>query len=285
MTSPTKIVGVILTRDEEANVARAVDSLRPVVDTVVVVDSESTDATCALARQRGAVVVVHPFEGFSAQRNWAIEHVVDTYHPDLILSLDADEWLSDDLVADLNARAAGGALTADAYLLHRRIRFDGRFLRWGGFANTWLPRLFRPESARYEDRGINEHLALVPSARLDRLRGHLVNDDVTSREEHIAKHNRYSSLEAQARLSLRAGRSERTSLLDAVRLPYLRRRWLRQHVWDRLPARPAIRFVQIYLLAGGLLDGRAGFRRALFEAWQEMCTDLKTEAILAGRRP
>jgi len=111
------------------------------------------------------------------------------------------------------------------------------------------------------------------------LDGRLVNDDVTSWEDHIAKHNRYSTLEAQARVQLRRGQAEATTWSEALLRPYLRRRWLRQHVWDRLPARPAVRFVQIYVLAGGILDGRAGFRRALFEAWQEMCTDLKAEEI------
>jgi hypothetical protein len=165
------------------------------------------------------------------------------------------------------------------YLLHRQIQFDGRALRWGGFGNTWLPRLYRPTAGRYEDRLVNEHLAVGPGATIGRLPGRLVNADVSSWTDHIAKHNRYSTFEAMARVQLRRGQTQATSWSDAVAHPYLRRRWLRQHVWDRLPARPAIRFVQIYLVAAGFLDGRAGFRRALFEAWQEMCTDMKAEAL------
>lgn len=277
MASRPRIAGYVLTRNEEHNVARAVQSLASVCDHVLVVDSESDDRTVEIAQGLGAEVLLHPFAGFSAQRNLAVEHLSCTRDPDYILTIDADEWLTGELVADLKARVDAGSLTDDVYLLHRRIRYDGRDLRWGGFAGTWLPRLFRPSAGPYEQRTVNEHLSLERSATVGRLRGHLVNDDVASWEEHIAKHNRYSTLEAQARVQLRRGEAEPTTLGEALRRPYLRRRWLRQHVWDRLPARPALRFVQIYILAGGILDGRAGFRRALFESWQEMCTDLKAE--------
>jgi len=279
MSKPPLLVAYVLTRDEEANVTRAVRSLASVCEHVLVVDSESTDRTAEIARKLGADVLVHPFDGFSAQRNLAIEHLCANHDPDFILTIDADEWLTDELVTDLKARMDSGALIDDVYLLHLRIRYDGRDLRWGGFAQTWLPRLFRPSAGRYEDRVINEHLSLEEGATIGRLRGHLVNDDVNFWEEHIAKHNRYSSLEAQARVQLRSGKAEATTWREAYRRPYLRRRWLRQHVWERLPAHPMVRFMQIYVLAGGVLDGRAGFRRALFEAWQEMCTDLKTEEI------
>ena len=92
-------------------------------------------------------------------------------------------------------------------------------------------------------------------------------------------HIAHSTLEAQARIRLKERLDERVSAREAFHLPYLRRRWLRQHIWDKLPAKPAIRFIQIYLLSLGLLDGKAGFRRALFEAWQEMCIDMKVEQL------
>jgi hypothetical protein len=279
MADHTRLVGYVLTRNEENNIERSVRSLAAVCQHVVVVDSESTDATVEIAREQGADVVVHPFKGFSAQRNSALDHIGATYDPDYILTIDADEWLDDVLLADLWDRIERNALTADVYLLHREIRYDGRALRWGGFGSTWLPRLFRPTSGRYEARVVNEHLALVPWATTARLAGRLVNADVTSWEDHIAKHNRYSTLEAGARVQLRRGEAQPTTLREAVARPYMRRRWLRQQVWDRLPARPALRFVQIYLVAGGFIDGRAGFHRAMFEAWQEMCIDLKAKEL------
>jgi glycosyltransferase involved in cell wall biosynthesis len=280
MPEELRLAGYVLTRNEAPRIRRAVTSLLEVTSDVVVVDSESTDETRSIAKELGADVVVHPFEGFSSQRNWALDYLEKRYGPDYVLSLDADEWLNDDLVTSIQTRVLDGTLgDHDVYLFHRQIRFDGRVLKWGGFANIWLPRLFRIDAGRYENRTVNEHLKLDPGATIGRLTGYLVNDDVDSWEDHIDKHNHYSTLEAQARVALRTNRGAKTTISEAVRRPYLRRRWLRQHVWDRLPARPALRFMQIYLIAGGFLDGRAGFRRALFESWQEMCTDLKAETM------
>jgi Glycosyl transferase family 2 len=280
MVDHPRVVAYVLTRNEAANIRRVLTSLQRVTDEVLVVDSESTDATRSIANELDARVVVHPFEGFSSQRNWALSYIAEHYDADYVLNLDADESLSDDLVDDLQSRFVTGRLTEDVYLLNLRVQFDGRVLRWGGFANTWLPRLFKPDVAEYELRAVNEHVSLSHSASIGRLRGWLLHHDVKSWKSYIEKHNSYSSLEAQARVEIRQGAACKTSFGEAVRRPYLRRRWLRQTVWDRLPARPALRFVHVYIVAGGLLDGRAGFRRALFESWQEMCTDIKAEEMM-----
>ena len=203
MAEPPRLAAYVLTRNEEAKIRRAVTSLLKVTEQVVVVDSESTDATGAIAAELGADVVVHPFEGFSAQRNWALDYVEDRYRPDYVLSLDADEWLSDELTKGISSRLADGSLRDhDVYLFHRQTHFDGRTLKWGGFACTWLPRLFRIDSGRYENRTVNEHLAVHRTATVGRMPGTLVNDDVDSWENYIVKHNRYSTLEAQARVDL-----------------------------------------------------------------------------------
>lgn len=274
-----RLAGCILTKDEEGRVEQAIRSLQRVADAVVVVDSESTDRTREVAAACGAEVWVRPFDGFSRQRNWALEEIGRRLDPDWILSIDADEWLGDKLITELRERLQQGGLTADAYLIRRRTRFAGRVLRRGGFARTWLLRLFRPGTVEYEERAVNEHIRLRQGAQLGRMRGSLEHTDVESWERYIDKHNRYSTLEAQARHNLREARTGRTSLREAWQRRDLRRRWLREVVWNRLPARPAIRFVQIYVLRGGLFDGQAGFRRALFEAWQEMCIDLKVETM------
>lgn len=273
------VVAYIITLNEADNIRASIISLQQVADDVLVVDSMSTDATCSIARDLGATAILHPFEGFSAQRNWALSYIRTEYRPDYVLTLDADECLSPQLIAELRSRISAGSLVDDAYMIRRRVHFDGHSLSWGGFANTWLPRLFKPGVGRYEARRVNEHLSLDPSATVRRLRGDIVNSDVASWRAYIDKHNRYSTLEAEERLALQDGLATRTRLAEALRLPYLRRRWLRQHIWDRLPAHPAVRFLQVYGLAGGALDGRAGFRRALFEAWQEMCVDMKTEEL------
>lgn len=168
MTDVPRIVGYVLTLDEEDKIAHSLTSLQRVADRVVVIDSGSTDATREVATRLGADFLAHPFSSFPAQRNWAIDQVVARHAPDFIVTIDADEWLTDDLVAELRGLAEHGRLDADVYMFHLRIRFDGRDLRWGGFANTWLHRLFRPHAGRYGDRIVNEHLILEPGTRVHR---------------------------------------------------------------------------------------------------------------------
>jgi glycosyltransferase involved in cell wall biosynthesis len=273
----TQIVGCILTRDEARNIRRAVTSLQAVTDRIVVVDSESTDDTVAIAESLGAVVLVHRFEDYSSQRNWALSAIRSRYGEVWVFSLDADEWISEELAIELRRKASTLGEDADQYIVRRRIRFDGRVLRHGGLGGIWLTRLF-PVSAIYEARSVNEHVRVADGARIGQLTSWLEHSDVNSWEQYVTKHNQYSSLEAAARLEASQS-SARLTIGAARRDRTLRRRWLRERVWNRLPARPAIRFVQIYILLAGFLDGRAGFRRALFEAWQEMMTDLKTQEM------
>ena len=277
------LVGYILTKDEEDKIETAVRSLRRVTDVVVVVDSCSTDRTAEVAEAAGATVWHHPFESFAKQRNWALDEIATTLSPEWIFALDADEVLDDALVEDLNRRLDNGGLDADLYLVHRRVKFDGRLLRWGGFANTRVARLHRTGRARYEDRPVNEHLSLLVGSPTGTLEGAIVHADVSSWERYIEKHNRYSTLEAEVRLQVAHG-VRGVTLGNAIRRRDLRRRWVRERLWNRAPSRPALRFAQLYLLMGGILDGRAGFRRALFEAWQEMCTDLKVEELRSRRK-
>lgn len=276
------LAAYVLTLDEEAHIAEAVRSLRQVTDVVAVVDSFSADATVAEAEGAGAVVWQRPFDAFNLQRNYALDRLVAEYDPRWVLTIDADERVSPELAAEIKDDVlTGDDPPWDAFTIPLRVRFCGRLLRFGGFARSRLLRLYRPGAGRYEQRPVNEHLALAPGARLGRLRAPIIHEDVMCWERHIAKHNRYSTLEAQQRA---AGDEHTVGLLAAVREPHLRRRLLRERVWNHLAAKPLLRFVQIYVLAGGVLDGAAGFRIALFHAWHEMCIEEKYKELrLRGR--
>lgn len=284
-----RLVGCILTRNEERNIATAARSMARVADIVFVVDSHSDDRTREIARSCGAIVVEHPFESYAAQRNWALAQIADRWGADVwAFTLDADEWLSDQLVAELEARKvdASAAAAADVYIVPVRRRFDGRILRHGGFGRTWSIRMWRAGYAAYGERGVNEALAVPDDARIEHLAGWLEHADVDSWERYIDKHNGYSTAEAAARLDAREHGRQLVTVAQALRDRTVRRRFVRQRVWDRLPdgAKPAIRFVQVYVVSAGFLDGKPGFERALFEAWQEMCVDLKAVALAQARR-
>lgn len=273
-----RLVAYVLTRNEEQHVGDVVRSLLLVTDRVLVIDSESEDATRKLAVDAGAEVVVHPFEGFSAQRNWAVAHLRERWGADWVLSLDADERLSAELVEEINHLALGANGHA-AYLVPRVVRFEGRLLRFGGTARSRLLRLFRATSGHYEARAVNEHFALDGGAALGALDHPIIHEDVVCWERYIDKHNRYSTMEAEARVAAQRGD---LSAMAALRRPDLRRRWVRERVWNKLPAKPAVYFLYAYVGRGGFLDGRAGLDRAVFGAWQELCSDLKWRELGDG---
>lgn len=283
-----RLVGCVLTLNEERNIARAVRSMQAVADITFVVDSHSTDDTRAIAAAEGAVVVEHTFEGYAAQRNWALAEIERRWGGDVwAFTLDADEWLSDELGAELARIASGrgaGRDEADIYIVPVRRRFDGRVLKHGGFGRTWSIRMWQAGYSAYGERAANETLVVPDDARIVYLDGWLEHADVDSWEKYIAKHNHYSTVEADARRRARDEGQQRVTFGQAVRDRSVRRRFLRQRVWDLLPdgAKPALRFVQVYVVSLGFLDRRAGFERALFEAWQEMCTDLKAREAEAA---
>jgi len=280
--SGATVVGCILTRNEERNITKALASLLAATDAVVVVDSESDDRTREIASSMGATVLVHAFESYSLQRNWALDQIAEQFGDVWVLSLDADEWLTDELAAEVRRRGPELGRDAEVYQLRRRTRFDGRVLRHGGFGTSWITRLFPVGYARYEARKVNEHLDVPDGARIGRLDGWLEHADVDSWTRYVDKHNRYSTLEAEARVA--AGTAAPTITFgEARRDPAMRRRFLRERVFNKLPARPAVRFVQVFFVSCGFLDGRSGFRRAVFEAWQEMMTDLKAEELRRER--
>src|SRR5207302_6917046 len=121
--SARRLIGCILTKNEEKNIGRAIRSLQLATNRIVVVDSASDDGTRDVARTLGAEVVVRKFDNYSAQRNWALRYIASHYGDAWAFSLDADEWLSDDLASELRSKTPNLGEDADRYLVKRRRRF------------------------------------------------------------------------------------------------------------------------------------------------------------------
>lgn len=280
-----RLAAYVLTLNEEGSVAHAVRSLRQVTDDIIVLDSGSSDRTADEATRAGAIVHVRAFDSFERQRNFAVHDVVGQFNPDWIVTIDADERISANLAREIGRTVlARDRWDVDAYTVPRILEFEGRILRHGGLGGTRLIRLYRPSAGRYENRPINEHFELAPGRRLGALKAPLEHGDVISWEHHIAKHNSYSTLEAIERAEAVFRRNRSVGLAKVFRVQHLRRRWIREHVWNRLPAKPFVRFIQMYVVSGGFLDGGPGFDVALFKAWQELCTERKFREIMRKAR-
>jgi glycosyltransferase involved in cell wall biosynthesis len=243
---------IVITKNEEAAIGRCLASVRW-ADEMVVVDSGSTDRTVELARAAGArVTVMSDWPGFGPQKNRAL----DLATGDWVLSLDADEWVTPALAAEIGAAVQRTDAPA-GFELPRLSSFVGREMRHSGWWPDHITRLFRRGSARFSDDLVHERL--VVTGAVGRLTEPLQHESFTSLEEVVDKMNRYSS--ASARMRVERGKSG--SVGSAVA----------HGVWA---------FIRTYVLRAGFLDGREGFVLAVANAEGTYYRYLK--AWLASRR-
>jgi glycosyltransferase involved in cell wall biosynthesis len=251
---------LILTRNEEKNIAQALASVSGWARQVFVVDSFSTDSTLDIARGFDCHIVQHAFAGFSDQRNWALASLpIET---PWILALDADEWLPEALKQEIEERLTSDPVES-AFAIRYRLIWMGRWIRHGYYP-TSLVRLFRRGAAFYDQRSCNEH-ALV-NGRLGRLSHDFIHEDRKSLAEWIDKHNRYAAHEAAELLLERGAADYLPARLTGSQAE--RKRWLRYKVWNRLPVilRPWLLFAYRYIYRMGFLDGREAFLFHFFQS-------------------
>ena len=233
-----KISAVIITLDEERNIADAIASVEW-ADEIVVVDSGSSDRTRDIAESHGAKVIVNEWPGFSEQKQFAVDAAAN----DWIFSLDADERVSDQLRNEILA-IRDSEPDADGYRIPRLSIYLGREIRHGGWYPDLQMRLFDRRRGRWNGAVIHESFKLDVYARSSRLRGELVHYSASEIAEHprmIAE--RYAPL--GARKMFLEGR--RTSRLKAV-----------FSAW--------FAFIRTYFFKLGFLDGFEGFCIAYFTA-------------------
>ena len=221
----------IITLDEREDLPRCLASVAGLAAQVVVVDSRSTDGTQQLAREAGAEVHERDFDGHVRQKAFALGLAREEW----VLCLDADEWLDDALREAIAAvLAAPQGQAADGYEVNRRSRYLGAWIDHCGWSPEWRLRLVRRGVARWT--GDDPHDRLELSGRVERLAGRLCHQPYRDLAEHLAKVNRYTDTMAAARHA--AG--ERAT-------------------FSSLALRPPARFVRMYLLQRGFLDGWRGF--------------------------
>lgn len=263
----TPISVVILTLNEEVNLGQCLDSCAW-CDDIVVVDSFSSDRTPDIAASHGARVIQRVFDNYAGQRNAALTEV--TYRHPWVLMVDADERIPEELVREM--REAVTHATADTVLfrMRRKDYFMGRWLRRSSLYPTWFGRLMRPGRVHIE-RDINEEY--LADGQVEHLQGHLLHYPFNKGIAYwFERHNIYSSMEALAKAR---ERTEALSLRALIgRDPVARRRALKRLAY-RLPLRPSLVFVYLYIVRLGFLDGRAGLTYSRMRASYERLIDLK----------
>ena len=184
-----KISATVVTLNEEANVARALESLR-CCDEIVVVDAGSSDQTVAIAGRLGARVIESEWPGYAKQKNYAAEQAKH----DWILSIDADEALSEALEAEIWEIKRSGP-HADAYTIPRLAQYMGRWILHSGWYPDRKVRLYDRRKARWV--GDYVHESVKVSGRLAHLQSNLLHYTCSSLSQHLRTIDRYTTLAAQ----------------------------------------------------------------------------------------
>jgi glycosyltransferase involved in cell wall biosynthesis len=263
---------LILTKNEEQDLPGCLESVRW-SDDVQVYDSYSTDRTLEIAEARGARVTQRHFDNWAAHQNWGLAQLAFR-HP-WVLYLDADERVSPKLAASMR-RAVQNPADKVAFRLRRRDFWGERWLKHA-VASSYYIRLFRPEKMRYE-RLVNP-VALADGA-VGELHGYLDHYPFNKGITHwLARHNSYSSLEAQEIMNNRAARRTFHPWQAFLAKDRSQRRAHQKQLFYRLPARPLVKFFLLYLGKRGFLDGRAGLDYALLQSFYESMIVLKTKEL------
>jgi glycosyltransferase involved in cell wall biosynthesis len=230
-----KITATIITLNEERNIARAIESLR-CCDEILVVDSGSIDRTVELAEKLGARVIESPWHGYATQKNYAAEQACN----DWILSLDADEALSESLEGEIWTLKKKGP-NYDAYTMPRLAQYLGRWILHCGWYPDRKVRLYHRAKAKWVGDFVHESVQV--NGRVGYLESNLLHFTCDSLSEHLKTMDRYTTLAAE----------ELVSRNEKIRL--------RNMILD-----PAWTFTRTYFFQRGFQDGLEGLTIAYMAA-------------------
>lgn len=233
-----KVSGVVITYNEEHNIGDCLESMREVVDEIIVVDSFSTDNTEAICTKLGARFIKNPFEGHIQQKNFAVEQASFDY----VLSLDADERLDETLRKEISAIRERG--DADGYVVSRLNNYCGKFVRYGEWNPDRKIRLWDRRKGRWAGENPHDRVVMAEGTSVKRLRGHLLHFTYRDLSQHLQQMIKFSDISAREAF----GKGKRASIIHLTLYPFFI-------------------FIRSFVLKLGFLDGYHGYLVAVNGAY------------------
>lgn len=265
------ISAVILTYNEEKHIARCVENAKKVASAVYVIDSFSKDRTCEIATSLGAIVVQHPFVNQAQQLQWALDTI--EMNSEWILRLDADEYLSDKLIKEMESTVPLLDSDVTGCDMPRDVVFMGKHLKWGKFTSLRLLRLWRNGAAYVEQRWMDEH-CILKYGKLHHMKELFFDDNRNGLTEWTEKHNKYANREIVVLLN------DKYHFWDADKT--MKGRNSRKGLYYSLPSyvRAFAYFIARYIFLLGFLDGVPGLVWHTLQAfWYRFLVDAKIREI------
>ena len=273
------ITAIILTKNEEVNIRKCIESIRPIVKRIIVVDSGSDDATVSIAKQLGAEVLVNELRPFlyAKQFLYGMEHGNITTK--WVFRIDADEELTKESADEIEILCNENEKTdVNGIVVRFEVNFMGRAIRHGGVYPLRKLLLFKYGKGNIEDRCMDEHCVLFEGRSVEVTHDSLHHDD-KGLSAWIDKHNNYSTREMQdyfnsVESASATGLGREHSLDAKVKF----KRFLRWKIYYKLPAgfRAWAYYFYRYYLRLGFLDGREGKIFCFMQAyWYRFLVDAK----------
>ncbi|HTO37703.1 MAG TPA: glycosyltransferase family 2 protein [Brumimicrobium sp.] len=231
------LTSTIITLNEERNIGRCIDALKKVSDEIIVLDSFSTDRTVDICKEKGVRIEQRKWEGYSNSKNYLNQLATHEY----IFSVDADEVLDEELIQEVARIKKEGF--EGVYSVNRLTNYCGTWIRHSGWYPDVKTRIFPKSKSHWSGAFVHEELIIEGQPKPKLLAGHLLHYSYYSKTEHRARADKYSALTAQKMF----------------------------HQGKRVgPLKPYVsalgRFVAMYFIKAGFLDGKAGFTIARISA-------------------
>ena len=238
---------VVITRNEERSIQKCLEGVKW-ADEIIVVDSFSGDRTAEIAGAFGAKVFQKKFEGYGSQKNYAVEKASNEW----ILSVDADEVVTAGLKDEILETIKNPSKCA-AFKIPRKLYFQGRLMKRGGCSPDYQMRLFKKGAAKFDLEPVHERLLFDgPTGKLKNSIIHYSYENLT---DYFERFNRYTSLDAVKR----------------------RQKGARAELWHRVV--PFHKFISMYFLKLGFLDGRQGLDWAVLCAFYDIVKFMKLREL------
>jgi len=253
-------------------------SVKEIADEILIVDSSSSDETLNIAQKYGARIIQREYQYSASQKNWAIPQAKNEW----ILLLDSDERLTERLRDEIRNLMEDEDKLAevDGFKIARRHYFLGKWLRFGGRYPLYNVRLFR-RNCRYEDRNVHAHI-LLPKDKMRKIKGDIIHFSDRNLDQIMEKVNRYSTYQANYMLKMSQRhlninwREFFTNLLVFKAVI--------KDIWFFIPFAPLWRFLYMYILRLGFLDGREGFLIAILYSFEDFVSKNKYKYLIRGKK-
>ncbi len=245
-----KLSVTIITLNEEKNIGRCIDSLAEVADEIVVVDSFSTDRTEQICREKNVKFIQHAFEGHIQQKNFALQQASFDY----VLSLDADEALSDDLkksISEIKPR-----MEMDAYTFNRINNYCGKWIKHCGWYPDKKLRILNRHKGQWGGDNPHDKVIMDKPYSCQHLKGDLLHYTIYDVNQHIRQIHFFSDITAKEAHQ----KGKKSSLLGFILSPWLR-------------------FFRLYFIKMGFLDGYYGFVICVISAYAKFLHCVKLQEL------